>query len=98
MRNALTDQLITFTRSLGEALPIAYRHLPETALDQACALQFFRRVRDRWPLDTEHFGKQVMGDWQYVIVAAVSHHEQPAREPLFKAMRSIARYRYHDLL
>jgi hypothetical protein len=36
---ALANQLIAFTRSLREALPVKYRHLPATALDQPRAFQ-----------------------------------------------------------
>ena len=37
--DARFDQLITFTRFFGEALPIKYRNLPAAALNQTCAFQ-----------------------------------------------------------
>ena len=98
MSNARAEQLITFTRRLGEALPIEYRDLAATALNQIRTFQFLGCIGDGWSLDTQHFGKQVLGDQQYVIVAAVPHHEQPARQPFLEAVRSVARDRYHDLL
>src|SRR5450631_3875556 len=60
--------------------------------------QLLGSIRDGWPLDTQHFGEQVLGDLQCVIVTAVTHHEQPTREPLLEAVRTVARYRHHDLL
>src|ERR1019366_1399542 len=53
---------------------------------------------DGWPLNTQHLGQQVLGDQQCVLVAAVAHHEQPTRQPLLQAVRTIAGYRHHDLL
>ena len=97
MGDARAHQLITFTRRLGEALPIEYRHLPATALNQACPFQFPGCIRDGWPLDTQHFAKKVLGNLQYVIVAAVSHHKQPARQTFLEAVRTVARYRHQDL-
>jgi hypothetical protein len=36
---ARSNQLITFTRFFGEALPITYRDLPAAALYQTCAFK-----------------------------------------------------------
>src|SRR5271170_3824890 len=94
---ACPDQLITFTRCLGEALPIKDRDLPSAALDQTGTFELPGSVRDCWPLDTQHFGKQALGDRERVTVTAVTHHEQPTRQPLLEAVRTIARDRHHDL-
>src|SRR5713101_3869930 len=96
--DARSDQLITFTRCLPEALPIEYRDLPSAARNQAGTFQFPGSIRDGWPLDTQHFSEQVLSDRQCVIVTAVTHHEQPTRQPLLEAMRTIARHRHQDLL
>jgi hypothetical protein len=77
--DARPDQLITFTRCLREALPIKYRDLPSAALYQSRAFQLPGSIRDSWPLDTQHFGEQVVSNRQCVIVTAVTHHEQPTR-------------------
>jgi hypothetical protein len=95
--DARFDQLITFTRFFGEALPIKYRDLPEAALNPTCAFQPTGSIRDGWPLNTQHFGEKILGDRQCVLVTAVTHHEQPTRQPLLEAVRTIARYRHHDL-
>src|SRR5712691_2859911 len=90
--DARPDQLITFTRCLPEALPIKYRDLPSAAPNQAGACQLPGNIRDGLPLDTQHFGEQVLSDRQCVIVTAVAHHEQPTRQPLLEAVRTVARY------
>jgi hypothetical protein len=95
---ARPDQLITFTGCLHEGWPIEDRDLSSAALDQACMFQFSRRIRDGWPLNAQHFGKKALRDRQLVPVAAVTHHEQPTREPLREAVGAIARDRHHDLL
>jgi hypothetical protein len=78
-REACPDQLITFTRCRHKALPIKYRDLPSAARDQTGAFQLTGSIRDGWPLDPQHFGEQVLSNLQRVIVAAVTHHEQPTR-------------------
>ena len=95
--DARPDQLIALTRRLHEARPIKDRDLPPAALNQTSTLQLSGGIRDGWPLDTQHFGEQALSDRQYVIVA-VTHHEQPTRQPLLEAVRTVARYRHHDLL
>src|SRR6266702_8395592 len=82
--DAHSDQLITFTRFFGEALPIKYRDLPAAALNQTCAFQLSGGIRDGWHLNTQHFGEKVLGDRQCVLVTAVTHHEQPTRQPLLE--------------
>ncbi len=89
--HARPDQLITFTRYLRETLPIEYRDLPSAARNQTGAFQLPGSIRDGWPLDTQHFGQQVLSDRQCVLVAAVTHHEQPTRQPLLEAVRTVAR-------
>jgi hypothetical protein len=89
---AFSDQLITFTRCLREALPIKYRDLPSAALNQAGTFQLPGNIGDGWPLDTQHFGEQVLSDRKRVIVAAVTHHEQPTCQSLLEAVRTVARY------
>jgi hypothetical protein len=96
--DAFPHQSITFTRCLREALPIKYRDLLSAALNQTGTLQLPGSIRDGWPLDTQHFGQQVLGDQQCIIVAAITHHEQPTRQPLLEVMSAVARYRHHDLL
>src|ERR1700730_9950647 len=95
---ARPDQLITFTRCRHEALPVEYRDLPPAARDQTGAFQLPGGIRDGWPLDAQHFGEQGLSDLQCVIVTAVAHHEQPAREPLLEAVRAVARDRHQHLL
>jgi hypothetical protein len=77
--DALSDQLITFTRCLREALPIKYRDLPSAAFNQTSAFKLAGSICDGWPLDTQHFGQQVLSDREHVTVISVTHHEQPAR-------------------
>ena len=84
--DALSDQLITFTRCRHEARPIQYRDLLSAALNQTCAFQLPGGIRDSWPLDTQHLGEQVLGDLQCVIVTTVAHHKQPTRQPLLEAV------------
>src|ERR1700724_2661436 len=77
--DACPNQLITFTRCCREPLPIKYRDLPSAARNQTGTFQLPGGNRDGWPLDTQHFGEQVVSDLQCVIVTAVTHHEQPTR-------------------
>ena len=65
--------------------------LSSATLNQTCAFQLSGGIRDGWPLNTQHFGEKVLGDRQCVLVAAVTHHEQPTRQPLLEAMRTVAR-------
>jgi hypothetical protein len=90
-RDARADQLITFTRCLDEALPVAYRDFPAAALDQTSTLQLPGTSRDRWPLDTQHFGEQVLSDREPVTVTAVTHHEEPTCQSLLETVRTVAR-------
>ena len=96
--DARPDQLITFARCLLEAMPIEYRNLTTAARDQTGTFQFPCNISDGWPLDAQHFGEQVLGDLQCFILTAVTHHEQPTRQPLLEAVRAIARSRHQDLL
>jgi hypothetical protein len=59
---ACPDQPITFTRRLRDPLPIEYRDLPSAASNQAGAFQVPDGICHRWPLDTQHFGEQVLND------------------------------------
>src|SRR5438132_12232761 len=77
--DARPDQLITFARFRHETLPIKYRYLPSAARDQTSSFQLPGSIRDSWPLDTQHFGEQVLSDLQCLIVTAVTHREQPTR-------------------
>jgi len=70
-----SDQLVTFARRLYETLPIKYSDLLSAALYQTCTFQLFRSIRDRWPLDTQHFCQKVMGDRHCVVVTAITHHK-----------------------
>jgi hypothetical protein len=60
--DACPDQLITFARFRHEALPINYRDLPSAACNQTDTFQLPGSIRDGWPLDTQHFGEQVLSD------------------------------------
>ena len=60
--DARPDQLIAFTRRLHEARPIKDRDLPPAALNQTSTLQLSGGIRDGWPLDTQHFGEQVLNN------------------------------------
>jgi hypothetical protein len=73
------------------------RLFPQPASLSRCPKIRSRRS-DGWPLDTQHFGEQVLSDLQSVIVSAVTHHEQPTRQPLLETVRPVARYRHQDLL
>jgi hypothetical protein len=63
---ARSNQLITFARCLREALPINYRDLPSAAFNQTGTFKLAGSIRDCWPLDTQHFGEQVLGDREHV--------------------------------
>jgi len=67
--------MVTFARRLYKTLPIKYGDLLSTALNQARTFQLFRSIRDRWPLDTQHFRQKVLGDRQRVLVTAITHHK-----------------------
>ena len=88
--DARPNQLIAFARCRHEALPIKYGDLPSAALNQTGMFHVSDGIGNGWPLHTQHFGEQVLSDLQCVIVTAVTHHEQPARQPLFEAMRTVA--------
>ena len=95
--DASPNQLITFTRRLREAPPIKYCDLPSAAFDQTGTFQLPGTIRNGRPLNAQHFGEQVLRDRESVIVTAVTHHEEPTRQPLLEAVRTVARYRHHDL-
>jgi hypothetical protein len=76
---ARPNQLITFARCLSEALTIKYRDLPSAGLDQTRTFQLADGIGDGWPVDTQHFGEQVLSDREHVVVTAVTHHEKPTR-------------------
>ena len=88
---ARSDQLITFAGCLHEPPPIKDRDLPSAALDQTGMLKFPDGIRDGRPLDTQHFGKKALGDGEHITVSAVTHHQQPTRQPLLEAVRTVAR-------
>jgi hypothetical protein len=48
-------------------------------------------------LHAQHFGEKVLTNGQCVIVAAITHHKQPTRQPLLEAVRTVARNGYHNL-
>src|SRR5271170_6022649 len=96
-RKTHSDQLITFTGCLGQTLPIEDRDFPSAACNQTGTFQLPGSIRDGWPLDTQHFGEEVVSDQQCVIVAAVAHHEEPTRQPLFEAVGAVACYRHQYL-
>jgi hypothetical protein len=59
--------------------PIKYRDLPSTAFNQTSTFKLPGSIRDAWPLDTQHFDEQILGDRERVTVSAVTHHQQPTR-------------------
>jgi hypothetical protein len=60
--DARPDQLVTFARFRHEALPIKYRDLLSAARNQTGTFQLPGSLRDGWPMDTQHFGEQVLSD------------------------------------
>ena len=89
---ARPNQLITFARCRREAAPIKYRDLPSAAFNQTGTFKLPGSIRDGRPFDAEHFGKQALSDRERVTVIAVTHHEQPTRQPLLEAVGTVARY------
>jgi hypothetical protein len=49
--------------------------LASAALYKTGTFKLPSSIRDGWSLDPQHFGEQVLGDRQCVIVIAVTHHE-----------------------
>ena len=94
---ARPDQLITFARCRREAPSIKYRDLPSAMFDQTGTFKLPDGIRDGWPLDTQHFGEQALSDRERVTVITVTHHQEPTRQPLLEAVRTVARDRHHDL-
>jgi hypothetical protein len=60
--------------------------------NQPGALKLPDGVGDGRPLDTQHFGEQALSDRQRVVICPVTHHEQPTRQPLLKAVRTVTRH------
>ena len=94
---ARPDQSVAFTRRFRKALPIENRDLPSAAFNQTSTFQLLGGVRDGWSVDTQHFGEQVLSDRQRVAISAVTHHQQPTRQSLLEAVRTVAGYGHHDL-
>src|SRR5580658_8342346 len=95
--DARPNQLIAFAGCRHETRAIEKRNLPAPARDQTGTFQLSDSIGDAWPLDTQHFGEQALTDPQYVVVGAVTHHQQPTREPLLETVRPVARYRHQNL-
>ena len=57
MSNARSDQLVTFTRSRREALPVDDGDLLSAALNQARTFELGSGVRDGRPLDAPNFDR-----------------------------------------
>jgi hypothetical protein len=93
-----SNHLITLTRFLDQPAAADNCELTPAPLDETFAFELSRSNGDGWSLDAEHRGKQVLSYRQCVAVAAVMHHQQPAREPLLEIMSAIACRRHHDLL
>src|ERR1019366_6835966 len=68
---------------------------PAAARNQTGTFQLPGSIRDGWPLDTQHFGEEILSNWQCVLVTAVTHHEQPTCQPLLEAVCTVARHRPH---
>src|SRR5215469_15138737 len=89
--DARPDQLIAFTRCRDEPLPIEYRDLLSAAPNQTGAFQLPGSIRDARPLDPQHFGEQALSNLQRVVITAVTHRKQPARQSLLQVVRTVAR-------
>src|SRR5262249_29467216 len=99
--DTLANKLITFARCFDQALPVEDRDLPPTAQDQTGLLQLRDRVRETWPLHTQQFAEQILGDRHHVAVAAsagLTPQYHPACQPLLDAVPSITSRRYQHLL
>jgi len=70
-----TRPLRLSTRPVSDGAVGLGGHLPSAALNQAGTFQLPGSVRDGRPLDTQHFGEQVLSDLQCVMVTTVTHHE-----------------------
>ena len=92
MRDARAYEVVTLTSSSHEALPVNDRHLLTAAPDQPPTLQLCGGVRDRWPLDPEHVRKQVLTDEEYVIVAAITHHQHSHDRWVLQGLGMYGRY------
>jgi hypothetical protein len=93
---ARPNELITFARCRREAAPIKYRDLTAAMRNQTGAFELPNGIRDGRPLNPQHFSEQALRDKERVTVAAVTHHEQPTRQALLEAVRTVARDRHHD--
>ena len=69
---ARPNQLITLARCRRKTLPIKYRDLPSAAFNQTGTFQLLGSIADAWPLDTQHFGEQILSDGECGTVAAVT--------------------------
>jgi hypothetical protein len=96
--DACPNQLITFARCFRQALPPEYRDLLSTTMNQALTFQVPGSIRDSWSLYTQHFGEQVLGNRQFVVISAVTHHKKPTRQSLFKGVGAVACSGHHNLL
>src|SRR5581483_3614319 len=85
-RRALPHHLIALAGGSHQCLAVTDRNLAPAAFDHAGLFEVARYVRDGWPLDTQHFGEHVLGDWKNVVIVAVAHHQEPAREALLQAV------------
>jgi hypothetical protein len=66
---AFSKRVITHSSiALVDAMRSGYRHLPAAALNHTCAFQLAGSVRDGWSLNTQHFGKKILGDRECVLV------------------------------
>jgi hypothetical protein len=61
-REPRPDQLITFARCFSQALPIEYRDLSAAGRNKTGPFQLASSIRYGRPLDTQHFGKQILSD------------------------------------
>jgi hypothetical protein len=48
------------------AVTIKYRYLPSAAFDQTGPFKLPGGIRDAWPLDTQHFGEQILSERERV--------------------------------
>src|SRR6202047_635630 len=96
-RGGAPTHLVASTSRFREALPIENRDLPSAAFNQTSTFQLLGGVRDGWSLNTQHFGEQVLSDRQRIAISAVTHHQQPTRQSLLEAVRTVAGYGHHDL-
>ena len=94
---ARPDQLITLTRRLREARrsSIVTCRRPRSIKPARSNSRAAFVMVGRWTPSIS--ASRLLSDRERVTVTAITHHQQPTRQPLLEAVRTVARYRHHDL-